>query len=75
MANLTLAIPTELKAKMDQYPEINWSEVARQAIFQKTQVLGQMQQWLGGSSLAVDEAVTIGRQIKKRVWKRHRRPG
>ena len=72
MANLTLAIPSELKAKMDRYPEINWSEVARQAIIQKTQVLGQMQQWLAGSSLAADEAVTIGRQIKRRVLKKHR---
>ncbi len=73
MANLTLAIPSELKAKMDRFPEINWSEVARQAIMQKTQMLSQMQQWLGGSSLAADEAVAIGRQIKKRVWKKHRR--
>ena len=32
MANLTLAIPADLKAEMKKFAEINWSEVARQAI-------------------------------------------
>ena len=51
MPNLTLAIPNDLKARMSKFPEINWSEVARQAIVEKTRTLEQMQRLLGHSAL------------------------
>lgn len=72
MANLTLAIPDELKVKMNRFPEINWSEVARQAIAEKTQTLDQMQRLLGKSALREEETLSLGREIKRRVLKRHR---
>ena len=71
MASMTLAIPADLRARMKQFPEINWSEVARQAILQKTQQLGQLNRLLSRSTLAEQETIDIGRQIKRRVWKRH----
>ena len=71
MASLTLAIPADLRAEMSQFPEINWSEVARQAIFQKTQQLKQLNRLLSKSTLTARDALEIGKQIKKRVWKRH----
>ncbi len=73
MSNLTLAIPKDLKAKMDQFPEINWSEVARQAIAGKMQLLEQMQRLLSNSSLVREDTVRYGREIKRRVSKKHRR--
>ena len=30
MANVSLTVPDELKAKMEEFPWINWSEVARE---------------------------------------------
>ena len=71
MASMTLAIPADLRAKMKQFPEINWSEVARQAILQKTRQLGQLNRLLSRSTLTEQDAIDIGRQIKRRVWKRH----
>ena len=71
MANLTLAIPNDLRVKMDHFPEINWSEVARQAIFKKTRQLEQVNQFFSRSTLTDQDAIEIGRQIKRRVWKRH----
>lgn len=73
MSNMTLAIPDDLKAKMARFPEINWSEVARQAIAGKMQVLEQMQQLLSNSSLIREDTVQYGREIKRRVYKKHRR--
>lgn len=75
MTNLTLSIPDDLKAKMNRFPEINWSEVARQAIMEKTRVLDRMQILLSHSKLTEHDALTIGREIKQRVWKKHRRTG
>jgi hypothetical protein len=31
MANVTVAVPEELKKKMEHVPDVNWSEVARKA--------------------------------------------
>ena len=56
---------------MDHFPEINWSEVARQAIVQKTRQLEQLNQFFSRSTLTEQDAIEIGRQIKRRVWKRH----
>lgn len=72
MANLTLAIPEELKARMNQFPEINWSEVARQAIAEKTSLLERMQTLLSKSDLTPQDALTLGRQVKRRVAGKHR---
>lgn len=35
MVSVTLAIPKEMKEEMDEHPEMNWSEVARQAFKEK----------------------------------------
>jgi len=32
MVNVTISVPEDLRAKMDQHPQINWSEVCRKAI-------------------------------------------
>jgi len=73
MPNLTLAIPDDLKAKMGRFPEINWSEVARQAIVEKARILDKMQRLLSKTSLTESETLSLGQQIKKRVWQKHRR--
>ena len=73
MTNLTLSIPDDLKAKMSRFPEINWSEVARQAIMEKTRMLEQMQQLLSRSRLTEQDALKIGREIKRRMWKKYQR--
>jgi hypothetical protein len=73
MSNLTLAIPDDLKAKMSRFPEINWSEVARQAIAEKTRILEQMQQLLSKSSLTQQDTLALGKQIKHGISKKHPR--
>ncbi len=57
---------------MDHFKEINWSEVARQAIREKTLLLERMNQMLSGSTL--DDAVieTHAAKIKKNVSKKHK---
>ena len=71
MPSLTLAIPQELKEKMQQFPEINWSEVARQAIIEKTKRLERMNQLLQNSTLNETEVLEFGNSIKKQVFQKH----
>ena len=73
MPNMTLAIPEELKRKMELFKEINWSEVARQAIQEKTAMLEKMNQLLSKSRLSESDTAAYGAQIKKSVLKKHKR--
>lgn len=73
MASLTLAIPEDLREKMRRFPEINWSEVARQAIQQKAKLLEKMDFILASGGLTEDEAIELTKEVKKRVWKKHGR--
>jgi len=73
MASLTLSIPEELREKMREFPEINWSEIARQAIVEKARLLEKMNRLLAKGGLEEKETLALGREVKKEVWKKHRR--
>lgn len=72
MPNMTLAIPVELKAKMDRFREINWSEVARQAIQEKTLLLDRMNRMLSKSKFNSSDINKHSVEIKKTVLKKHK---
>ena len=70
MTSLTLSVTKELKKLMDEHPDINWSEVARQAIIQKLTLLEKMDRLLKNSILTEKDAIEIGRKINKGIAKR-----
>jgi len=73
MTNLTLSIPDDLYEEMKKHPEIRWSEVARQAVRRKLEDLRRLDEILAPSRLTEDDVAELGRQVKKAVWKRHRK--
>jgi len=70
MVSITLAVTDELKHKMDSFPEINWSAVARQAIKHKIVFLEKMNELFGKSELTEEEAIELGRKVTKKVMKK-----
>ncbi|MBI5415288.1 MAG: hypothetical protein HZA29_00575 [Candidatus Omnitrophica bacterium] len=72
MPNMTLAIPVDLKERMDKFKEMNWSEVARQAIREKMLLLERMSQMLSGSTLDGASIEAHAARIKKNVSKKHK---
>ncbi len=70
---MTLAIPKELKDQMDQFPEINWSEVARIAIRDKIADLNILKEFTSKSELTDDDALELGRKVNKALSRRYRR--
>jgi len=64
MANVTLAVPEELRRIMRGHPEIKWSEVARQAMWEYAKKLEVMDEVTKKSKLTEKDAVEIGRTIK-----------
>ena len=71
MTNMTLAVPEDLQQIMQKHKEIKWSEVARQAMWEKARKLELMEKLLAKSKLTEKDALEIGRKINKGIARRH----
>lgn len=72
MVSITLSVPQELKTEMDHHPELNWSEIARQAIREKIILLKKMDVLLSASKLTEKDALELGRKINISLAKRYK---
>lgn len=73
MTTLTLAVPEEIKRKMDSFPEINWSEVARQAFIQKIEDMLFLRKFKEKSKLNESDAMRLGKEVSKEISGRLRK--
>ena len=71
MTNMTLAVPEDLHKTMQKHREIKWSEVARQAMWEKARKLELMDKLLAKSTLTEKDALEIGRKIKHGIAKKY----
>ncbi|MBI5047235.1 hypothetical protein HZC07_05915 [Candidatus Micrarchaeota archaeon] len=67
MVNVTIAVPEGLKKMLDRHPEINWSEVARQAWLQKAQELELLNKLTKSSSVEDKDVLELAKIIKRGV--------
>jgi len=73
MTTMTLAVPSELKHKMETFPEMNWSEVARQAFLQRIKDLEFLKKFKSDSTLTEEDALRLGRELNKNLAKRYKK--
>ena len=80
MVSLTLSIPEELKKRMEQFPEINWSGLVRKIIIEKANELQWRQDML--KKLKEEDAsgftqwtVEMGRRVNKSIAQRLKKEG
>ena len=73
MTTMTLAVPLELKNKMETFPEMNWSEVARQAFMQRIKDLEFLKKFKSDSTLTEKDALRLGRELNKNLAKRYKK--
>jgi predicted CopG family antitoxin len=71
MATITLSIPDDLMKEMDLSKEINWSEVAKEAIRTKVNQLRLLRSITSKSHLSEDDALEIGRKINESLHQRY----
>ena len=72
MVNMTLAVPNELKEEMDEYPWVNWSEVARIAFRKRVEELRILDEFRSDSELTEKDAIELGRKVNKALYKRYK---
>jgi len=69
---MTLSVPEDLKEKMDEFPEINWSEIARASIKRRLLMLLEIQKFTKDSDFTEEDASRLGRELNKRLVKRRK---
>ena len=70
MPSITVNVDDELKERMENHPEINWSEVTRQAIQEKVETLEVMDELTSGSELTESDVQDIAKKINESGRKR-----
>lgn len=66
MPTITVNVDDELRARMENHPEINWSEVTRQAISEKIELLEVMDDLTKDSELTESDVEEIAAKINGR---------
>ena len=65
MPSITVNVDDDLKDRMERHPEINWSEVTRQAIQEKIETLEAMDELTSGSELTESDVAEIANKINE----------
>ena len=71
MVTVTVSVSVDLKSKMDELAEINWSEVARQAFSQKIGDLEFLREIKSESKLTGADAIALGRKLNAALAKKY----
>jgi hypothetical protein len=66
MPTITVNVDDDLKDRMEKHPEINWSEVTRQAIQEKIETLEVMDELTSDSELTEEDVSEIADKINER---------
>lgn len=72
MPNMTIRIPDDLKTAIDAHPEINWSEVARQSMWEYIHKLEVADEIAAESSLTEEGATELSQELKHDIAEHYR---
>ena len=72
MVNITLAVTDEIKREMEKFPEINWSEIVREAIKHRIIVLEKFRKFTENSEFDEKEAIRLGKELNSRLRRRRK---
>jgi predicted transcriptional regulator len=69
---MTIRVPDDLKQSLDEHPEINWSEVARQSMREYLYRLNVADEIASQSELTEDDAVELSEAVKHDIAEHYR---
>ena len=70
MPSITVNVDDDLKERMEEHPEINWSEVTRQAIQEKVETLDVMDELTSKSEITESDVAEIADKINESARQR-----
>lgn len=76
MANVSLTVPDELKAKMDKFQWINWSEVAREEAIKREMLHEDFEEFnriVSKSKLTEEDAMRLAKEVNRGMHERYKK--
>jgi|TARA_Y100000294_G_C8326578_1_gene244881 hypothetical protein len=76
MPNVSLTVAEELKAKMDKFPWINWSEVAREEAIKREMLhedFWEFNRIVSKSKLTEADAMRLAKEVNKGMHARYKK--
>ena len=76
MANVSLNVTEELKAKMKKFPWINWSEVAREEAIKREMLhedFWEFNRIVSKSKLTEEDAMRLAKEAKRGLHERYKK--
>ncbi len=67
-----LVLPQDMMGRMERFPQINWSAVVRKAVAERLEKLYFLEHFASESDITEEEAVTLGRELNKRLAAKYR---
>ena len=71
MPNLSVEVPEELMKTISEFPQVDWSAVARHAISEKAHQLAFLKYFASESDMTHEHALTLGEKVNEAVFKRY----
>lgn len=74
MPNITISVSKDLKARMNKFPEINWSKLTRMLLSQKIkrlELLKELDEVLVNSDLTDSDCLELGKKLKEKIAKKY----
>ena len=71
MVSITLSVSAEMKKQMAKFPEMKWSEIAREAIRQRLVMLMKFKEFTKDSTATEEDALELGRKVNEDLAKRY----
>ncbi|MBN1157685.1 hypothetical protein JXA85_08765 [Candidatus Woesearchaeota archaeon] len=69
MASVTFATDSELKARLEKFSWVNWSEVGREAFLKKSR-LEEIRDKIASEEDLINWSVQLGRKAKKEAFRK-----
>jgi hypothetical protein len=76
MASITFAIDDELRPRIDGFPWINWSELAREEILKRLETedkLKRLKEIVSKSQFTEKDAEELGKKVNKSLHNKYRK--
>ena len=73
MVVLSVSVPEELKHKMEDMDEVNWSAVARRAFEEKVKQIELLKSIAAKSKLTDKDALELGKKVNKAMHERYKK--
>lgn len=71
MPNMTLAVPEDPFEVVKKHPEIKWSVIAREAMWDYARRIELMERLAAKSKLTEEDVDAVGRKVKRATAKRY----